>query len=91
MAERDAALADALVAAASAASRFRRVRRAAASTLLAATLVAALGLSLRSLGRPRVVYVIRGDSSGVVLTGPGIARRSETAPPPPVLRKGDRT
>lgn len=93
-ASRDAALADPLTAAAAAAGRTRRKVKRAASGLLAATLLVSIGLSIRALQRPEpaAVYIIRGDSTGVVLTGPGISRRSESAPRVVVTkRKGDRT
>jgi hypothetical protein len=41
--------------------------------------------------RPVTVYVIQGDSTGVVLTGPGVARRAETMPAAHPTGKGDRT
>ena len=90
VAARDAVLADSLVRATAAASRFRTARRRAGTLLLAATVIGAFALSGPGL-RPRAVYVIRGDASGVTLTGPGISRRGETIPAPPAPRKGDRT
>ena len=89
-ARRDARLADPLVAAAAAAGRWETARRRALTGLTAAALVAAFALALRTEPAPRTLYVIRGDATGVTLTGPGVARRGETLPP--VLpRKGDRT
>ncbi len=93
-ASREAALADALAAAAATAGRVKRTARRAASSLLAASLLVSIGLSIRMLRRSELpaVYVIRGDSTGVVLTGPGISRRSESAPRVVIRkRKGDRT
>ncbi|MBK8596675.1 MAG: hypothetical protein IPP07_10290 [Holophagales bacterium] len=88
----DARVADSLVAAASAARRYRGARRRAVSGLLAASLVtvALLAVQLARRPAPRPVYVLQGDETGVVLTGPGVARRAESlAPRTP--RKGDRT
>lgn len=88
----DARVADPLVAAASAVGRFRAVRRRASSGLLAASLVAVALLTVQVARRPapRPVYVLQGDETGVVLTGPDLARRAESlAPRAP--RKGDRT
>lgn len=89
--DRLAPAADSIVAAAASASRFRRAAGRATKVILAASLLAAIGFALRPARPPERVYVIRGDSTGVVLTGPGVERRSETIPPPPPLRKGDRT
>jgi hypothetical protein len=86
----EARLVDALVAAAMSARRFQRRRRLAGRALLAGSLLLAAVFGLRSAVRPVTVYVIQGDSTGVVLTGPGLARRTETSPAPPI-RKGDRT
>jgi hypothetical protein len=83
-------LADALVVAVATARRFERRRRRAAQALLAGSLLLAAVLALRP-ARPPDVYVIRGDSTGVVLTGPGVARRAETMPVAHPNRKGDRT
>ena len=85
----EAVLADALVVAAEAARRFERRRRLAARALLAGSLLLAAAFGLRSSLRPDTVYVIHGDASGVVLTGPDLARRTESTPPRPA-RKGDR-
>lgn len=88
----DAAVADPLVAASAAARRVRVARRRAVSGLLAASLlaVAVLAVSLARRTELRPVYVLRGDETGIVLTGPDAARRAETlAPRAP--RKGDRT
>lgn len=91
-ADNDAAISDALIAAAATVSRFRRVRRRATSLLVAASVILAATVALRSaFTPPRTVYIIRGDSSGVVLTGPGIARRTERVAVPISPRKGDRT
>jgi hypothetical protein len=91
--ERDALLADPVVGAAAAAGRSRRRIRAAASAVVAASLVVAFAFALRARRpEPVTVYVIRGDATGVVLTGPGVLRRSETVSPPQrAVRKGDRT
>lgn len=88
----DARVADPLVAAATAARRFRMARRRASSGLLAASLVAVAVLTVQVARRPepRPVYVLQGDETGVILTGPDTARRAESlAPRAP--RKGDRT
>jgi hypothetical protein len=85
----DAPLADALVAATAAVGRYESRRRTAGRILLAASLLVAAVLGLRPKARP-AVYVIHGDSTGVALTGPGVARRVE-APPPLGPGKGDRT
>ena len=91
-ADRDARLADPVVGAAAAAARVRRRVRNAGTALAAASLVAAFAFALRARRpEPTTVYVIRGDATGVVLTGPGVFRRSETIPPPKPIRKGDRT
>jgi hypothetical protein len=89
-AERDALVADAVVAAAAARSRFQRRLRRAGTAALAAAILLAGALAVRLARRPaiEVRYVIRGDSTGIVLTGPGIERRGETLPTP--SRKGDR-
>lgn len=84
-------LADALVAAALAVRRFERRRRLAGRALLAGSLLFAAVFGLRSAVRPATVYVIQGDSTGVVLTGPGVARRIERVSVPVPPRKGDRT
>lgn len=91
VARRDALLADPLVAAQAAAGRFRRTRRKAASGLLAASLaaVALLAVALARRPEPPVVYVLEGDETGVVLTGPDLVRRAESLPPPRPM-KGDR-
>jgi anti-sigma factor RsiW len=87
----DAALSDALVEAAAAVSRFRRLRRRSTSLLVAASVILSAAVAIRSaVAPPRTVYVIRGDSTGVVLTGPGVARRAERVPAPVPARKGDR-
>ncbi len=88
----DARVADPLVAAASSVRRFRGARHRAASGLLAASLVAvaALAVQLARRPEPRPVFVLQGDETGVVLTGPGLARRAESLAPR-VPRKGDRT
>jgi hypothetical protein len=87
----DARVADSLVAAASAARRYRGARRQAVSGLLAASRHRrTLAVQLARRPAPRPVYVLQGDETGVVLTGPGVARRAESlAPRTP--RKGDRT
>jgi hypothetical protein len=85
-------VADSLVAAASAVRRYRGARRRAASGLLAVSLVTVALLAVQLVRRPapRPVYVLQGDETGVVLTGPDVARRAESlAPRTP--RKGDRT
>jgi hypothetical protein len=87
----EARLADALVVAVATAGRFERRRRRAARALFAGSLLLAAVLGLRSAVRPATVYVIQGDSTGVVLTGPGVARRLERASLPVPPRKGDRT
>ncbi len=89
-ARRDALLADPLVAAQASVLRWRRVRRTAASGLLAASLlaVAILAVALARRPEPPTVFVLQGDETGVVLTGPDLVRRAETLPPPPT--KGDR-
>lgn len=84
-------LADALVVAALAARRFERRCRLAGRALLAGSLLVAAVFGLRSAVRPVTVYVIQGDSTGVVLTGPGVARRAETMPAAHPTGKGDRT
>lgn len=84
-------LADALVVAAMSAGRFERRSRLASRALVAGSLLMAAVFGLRSATRPATVYVIQGDSTGVVLTGPGVARRSERAAVPIPPRKGDRT
>lgn len=89
--ERDALLADAVAAAAASRGRFqRRIRRAGTAALAASILLAGV-LAIRLGRRPQteVRYVIRGDSTGIVLTGPGVERRGETLPPPSPA-KGDR-
>lgn len=88
----DESLADPLVAAASFVRRFRRARRRAASGLLAASLLAVAVLAVQVARRPgpQPVYVLRGDETGVVLTGPDLVRRAESLAPR-VPRKGDRT
>jgi hypothetical protein len=83
-------LVDAFVAAAMSVRRFERRRRLAGRALLAGSLLLA-AIGLRSSRKPVAVYVIQGDSTGVVLTGPGVARRVEGAPIPVAPRKGDRT
>lgn len=83
-------LADALVVATMAARRFERRRRLAGRALLAGSLILVAIVGLRSALRPAVVYVIQGDSTGVVLTGPGVARRVEGTLAPVAPRKGDR-
>lgn len=88
----DARLADPLVEAAASVRRLREARRRAASGLLAASLLATaiLAVQLARRPEPRPVFVIRGDETGVVLTGPGTARRAESLGTPP-QGKGDRT
>lgn len=86
-----APVADSIVAAAASAGRYRRIAGRATKVFLAASLLAAIGFALRPARPSERIYVIRGDSTGVVLTGPGVERRSETIPPPPLLRKRDRT
>jgi len=90
-AERDALLADPLVAAEASLLRFRRVRRQAASGLLAASLVAValLAVALARRPEPPTVFVLQGDETGVVLTVPDLVRRAESLPPPRPT-KGDR-
>ena len=87
---REALLADSIVAAAATARRYRRRRRVAGRALVASSLILVAVLGVRLKTRPSIVYVIRGDSTGVVLTGPDVARRSESTPSRPI-RKGDRT
>lgn len=87
----EARLADALVAAATRAHRFERRRRLAGRALVAGSLLLAAVFGLRPAAKPSTVYVIQGDSTGVVLTGPGVARRVEGASVPSLPRKGDRT
>ena len=87
----EARLADALVVAAMSARRFEKRRRLAGRALVAGSLLLAVALGLRSASKPSTVYVIQGDSTGVVLTGPGVARRVEGASAPVLSRKGDRT
>jgi hypothetical protein len=88
----DARVADALVAAASAVRRYRGARRRAGSGLLAVSLatVALLAVQLARRPAPRPVYVLQGDETGVVLTGPDVARRAESLAPR-TQRKGGRT
>lgn len=88
----EARLADALVQAHLAAARFHAARRRVASALLAASLLGAIVLARRiAPDLPfRVAWEIRGDATGVVLTGPGQWRRGE-APSAPPAPKGDRT
>lgn len=88
----DARLADPLVAATCTVRRWRRVRGRVASDLLATSLAAVAVLAVQVARRPeqRPVFVIQGDETGVVLTGPGTARRAESLPPPP-SKEGDRT
>lgn len=89
-AEREARLADAVVAASMAVGRVRRTFRRAVSGLLAASLLTCLILSLRLARRPaETVYVLSGDATGVVLTGPGVSRRVES-PGPRARPKGER-
>ena len=83
-------LADSLVAAAAAARRFEARRRVAGRVLIASSLLAVAVLGVRLNTRPSVVFVIRGDSTGVVLTGPDVARRTESTPIR-TSHKGDRT
>jgi hypothetical protein len=90
-ANEEARLADALVAASAAVRRYESRRRAAGRLLIASSLLLAVVLGMRLRIRPAPVYVIRGDSTGVVLTGPGVARRVETMPAGTPTRKGDRT
>lgn len=90
-ADRLAPLSDSLVAAAASAGRYRRAARRAVAVALAASLFAVIGLALRPSRPPDRVYIIRGDSSGVVVTGPGISRRGETISPPRHSSSGDRT
>ena len=87
----EARRADALVVAAMSARRYERRRRLAGRALLAGSLLFAAVLGLHSTVRPVTVYVIQGDSTGIVLTGPGVSRRTESAPVPALLGKGDRT
>lgn len=86
----EALLADSLVAAAAARRRFEARRRVAGRILIASSLLVVAVLGVRLSTRPPIVYVIRGDSTGVVLTGPGVARRAESAPQF-LPRKGDRS
>lgn len=86
-----APVADSIVAAAASADRYRRTAGRATKVVLAASLLAAIGFALRPNSPSERIYVIRGDSTGVVLTGPGVERRTETTPPLPTVRKGDRT
>ncbi len=88
--QREALLADSLVAAAAAARRFEARRRVAARAFIISALLAVAVLGVRLGTRPSTVYVIRGDSTGVVMTGPDVARRTECTPASP-SRKGDRT
>jgi len=90
-ARRDALLADPLVAAQASVLRWRRARRTAASGLLAASLVAVALLSVALARRPEppTVFVLQGDETGVVLTGPDLVRRAESLPPSRPM-KGDR-
>ncbi len=87
----DACLADPLVAAAASAGRFRAARRRTVSGLLAVSLVLAAVLALQLARRPEppIVYVLQGDETGIVLTGPDLVRRAESLPPPRPT-KGDR-
>jgi len=87
---REALVADSLVAAAAAARRFETRRRVAGRVLIASSLLAVAVLGVRLNTRPSVVFVIRGDSTGVVLTGPDVARRTESTPVR-TSHKGDRT
>lgn len=89
-AAREAELADAAVHASASVGRFRRRTRTAGALALAAVLFGALALARRPEPPTRIVvrYVIRGDATGVSLTGPGVSRRSEVRPVP--QRKGDR-
>lgn len=87
----EACLADALVVAAMSARRFERRRRVAGRALLAGSLLLAATFGLRPAVRPARVYVIQGDPTGVVLTGPGVARRIERSSAPVPPRKGERT
>jgi len=78
------------VAASAAVGRVRRAVRRAVSGLLAASLVTCLILSLRLARRPaETVYVLRGDATGVVLSGPALSRRVES--PGHVRYRGDRS
>jgi hypothetical protein len=86
----EAYLADSLVAAAAAARRFEARRRVAGRALIVSALLGLAVLAVRLGTRPSLVYVIRGDSTGVVMTGPDVARRTECTPARP-SRKGDRT
>ena len=90
-AQRDALLADPLVAAEASVLRWRRARRTAASGLLAASLLAVAFLAVALARRPEspTVYLIQGDETGIVLTGPDLVRRAESLPPPRPS-KGDR-
>jgi hypothetical protein len=92
-ASRDARVADALVAAVATRQRTALLVRRAGAAALAASLLLSVGLSVRSLRQPppRVLYILRGDATGVVLTGPGVFRRSERVPRTAHSRKGDRT
>lgn len=85
-------LADALVQAHLAAARFHAARRRVASALIAASFLGAIALARRTAPDlpVRATWEIRGDATGVVLTGPGQWRRAE-APPDPPAQKGDRT
>jgi hypothetical protein len=88
----DARVADSLVAAALAVRRYHGARRRAASGVLAVSLVtvALLAVQLARRSEPRPVYVLQGDETGVVLSGPDVTRRAESlAPRTP--RKGNRT
>jgi hypothetical protein len=71
------------VAAASAVRRYRSARRRFSSGLLAASLVAVALLAVQAARRPepRPVYVLQGDDTGVVLTGPDLVRRAESLAP----------
>ena len=91
VARRDALLADPLVAAQASVLRWRRARRTAASGLLAASLVAValLAVALARRPEPPTVFVLQGDETGVVLTGPDLVRRAESLPPSRPM-KGDR-
>lgn len=85
---RETLLADSLVAASAAARRFDSRRRVAGRVLVASSLLLSVTLGMRIRARATTVYVIRGDSSGVVLTGPGLARRTESVPARPARRGG---
>lgn len=87
----DAPVADALVAAAASAGRVRAARRRAASGLFATSLVLVAFLAVKVARRPEPapVYVLHGDETGIVLTGPDLVRRAESLPPPRPP-KGDR-